>query len=292
MRRFSGSFTALPSFFRDDGLDLETFDGEIERQVEGGSAGVVVCGTTGEAATLSEAEQDTLIARAVERAAGRLAVLAGTGTNDTQKTVARCRRAAELGVDACLVVTPYYNRPSPAGLLAHFDRVAEESALPIVLYNIPGRTGVDLTPDLALALAARHPNVRTIKEASGSVERVSELATGLDVLIGEDPLIAAAMRAGAAGVVGVLSNLVPGEVAELVRVGGPDGNPKRAMTLEALLAPLCRALFLESNPVPVKEALALLGRGDGSVRLPLAPLSLIHREELERVLEAGLPASV
>jgi 4-hydroxy-tetrahydrodipicolinate synthase len=297
--KFRGSLVALPTPFRDGELDLASLGGLIDGHVRMGSDGLVVAGTTGEAATLTDYERRTVVEFAVERCAGRLPVLAGTGTNSTRTSIEHTRWAAEAGADGALVVTPYYNRPTPSGLIAHFGAVAEASEIPIVLYNVPSRTGCDLKPDTAAEIRRRNENVVAIKEASGSVGRARELLhkTDLVVLSGEDALIAELMAAGAAGVIGVVANVAPAEVAELCRTAVPGGDPARTAELAAWLDPLVRALFVETNPVPVKAALAELGRCPPEVRLPLVPLERSSREVVRAALaECGLlraaPAAV
>jgi 4-hydroxy-tetrahydrodipicolinate synthase len=290
-----GSLVALPTPFRADELDLETLGTLVDWHVEAGSDGLVAIGTSGEAATLTDFERRTVVDFVLERCAGRLPVVVGTGCNATRVTIEHTRAAAEAGADAALVVTPYYNKPTQAGLEAHYAAVAEASTVPLVLYNVPTRTGCDLLPETAAAIGRRSPNVVAIKEAGGSLERGRELieTSGLAVLSGEDHLIGPLMAAGAAGAVGVVANLAPREVAELCRVAAAGGNAARASELEAWLAPLVRACFVESNPAPMKAALAALGHGSGEVRLPLAPLSEASREAVVAALDgAGLLSGI
>ena len=275
-----GSLVALPTPFSNGALDLETLGDLIDLHVERGTDGLVVNGTTGEAATLTDYERRTAVDFAIERSAGRLPVVVGTGTNATRTSIEHTRTAAAAGADAALVVTPYYNRPTQRGLVAHYAAVAEASTIPIVLYNVPSRTGCDLLPDTVAEIGRRAPNAIAIKEASGSVERGRELIerSGLAVLAGEDHLIAPLVALGAVGVVGVVANVVPELVAELCRVAAPGGDPQRTAELTGVLAPLIRALFVEPNPVPVKTALAAMGHGTGEVRLPLVALAEASRE--------------
>jgi len=284
---FQGSYVALPTPFREGRIDLEAFEEMIDYHAEHETAGLVVAGTTGEAPTLNEYEHRSLLHAAVDFSRGRLPVIAGVGKNCTRTSVELARFAASSGVDGVLVVTPYYNKPSPRGLLLHFGQIADAIDLPLMLYNVPSRTGIDLTVEVAAELAARHENVVAIKEASRSVERVIELVarTDLDVLCGEDSLIARFVAAGAAGAVSVMANLVPDEVAELVRCARAGGDPDRAAELDAHLAPLARDLYVEVNPVPVKAALARLCRCREEVRAPLAPLEDESRARLLATLE-------
>jgi len=286
---FRGSLVALPTFFAEGRLDLDTLGAVIDWQVEQGSDGLVVLGTTGEAATLSDAERAAVLECALGRAAGRLPVVAGTGTSCTRRTLEHTRAAEAAGADGALVVTPYYNRPTQAGLVAHYVTVAEGTALPLALYNVPARTGCDLAPETVAEIAERCPNVVAIKEASGSLARAEQLLDdgSLGLLVGDDALIGALMERGAVGAVGVVANLVPASIAELVRRRERGFPPGRARELEALLAPLVRALFAETSPAPVKAALAAMGFGTGEVRLPLVPPSEANRALLLEALAAA-----
>ena len=281
-----GSLVALPTPFDGEGTDLKAFQEMIDFHVEHGTHGIVVAGTTGEASTLSEHERRSLIHAAIEFAAGRIPVIAGVGTNSTLETVELARFAGACGADALLVVTPYYNRPSRTGLLRHFGAIADVTGTPIVLYNVPGRTGTDLDPGLAAELSRAHENIVAIKEATNSIQRAREVIenTDLAVFCGEDSSIADFMQLGAAGAISVAANLVPDEVAELVEAARPGGDSVRAAELVEFLAPLVRDLFIEVNPVPLKAALARLQRCSGSVRAPLAQLEDAHRVQLESTL--------
>lgn len=286
LQRPSGSHVALPTPFRNGELDLEAFHALVDEHASRGTDGIVVCGTTGEAPTLTERERRTLIETAVERAAGRLAVLAGVGCNATRSTVELARFAAAAGADGLLVVTPYYNRPSRAGLLGHFGAVADAVDVPVVLYNVPTRTATDVPPDLVAEIANRWPNVVAIKEVTRSVERIRALVAidGLAVLCGEDAAIADFMREGGDGAVSVIGNVAPDATAELIAAARPGGDAARAAELVERLAPLARDLYVETNPGPVKAALAWLGWCAPDVRAPLAPLEEASRLRLERTL--------
>lgn len=290
--RFTGSFVALPTPLRDGRVDLPGLHALVDFHVERGTDGLVVCGTTGEAATLTDTERSSVIESTIARARGRVPVIAGVGTNCTRSTIEHAKAAQVAGVDALLVVTPYYNRPSPAGLVAHYSAVAEAVTAPIVLYNVPSRTGVDMTPAVVAQIASRYDHVVAVKEALASVERAKELVarTPAAVLCGDDGSIADFMGVGAVGWIGVVGNVVPEKAAELVRCAAPGGNTVRAAELVEYLRPLVRAMFLETNPVPVKAALArLLSSVTDEVRLPLAPLEEGTRAELDRTLRsAGL----
>ena len=289
--RLLGSYVALPTPFSSGEVDYAALERLVDWHVEQGSDGLVAVGTTGEGATLTDYERRSVIERTIERAGRRIPVVAGIGTNNTAQSIELARFAQAAGADAALVVTPYYNKPTQAGLLAHFCAIAEASELPLVLYNVPSRTGCDLKPATVAAIRARAPRAVALKEASGSLERAREVraACDIDLVAGEDALIAGFMALGGSGVIGVVANLAPAEVAELCRVARPGGDAQRTSELVAWLAPLCRDLFVETNPVPVKAALARMGWMREDVRLPLVGLAPESRARLFATLsEAGL----
>lgn len=278
--RLSGSITALATPFNVAGeLDLDAWQRLLQQQLDGGTQAVVVAGSTGEAAALYDAEFDTLLRSAVEFVAGRIPVLAGTGLSNTAKTIEQTRRAAVLGADAALVVTPPYVRPTQAGLIAHYQAIADDGALPIVLYNVPGRTGGDLLPQTVAALHA-HPRIVGIKEALAEPERMRALlefqSTGFTVLSGDDPTACRAMLAGADGVISVASNVLPAAMRRLCELAR-SRRTEDARALDALLQPAFDFLGVEPNPIPVKALLQRQGIGHG-LRLPLLPLSSSHGE--------------
>ena len=285
---FRGTFTALVTPFRDGSIDVSAFETLIEAQVAAGIAGIVAIGTTGESPTLSHEEREQVIRLAVTKANKRCVVLAGTGSNSTQHAIADTRLAVKLGVDAALLVAPYYNKPSQEGLFRHFSAIAGATSLPIMLYNIPGRCGVDILPETVERLAKECPNIVSIKEASGSVERVGELRRWLPkaftILSGDDSLTLPFMAVGAAGVVSVASNLFPSEVCALVRAC-ESNDLKAANKLHRKLLPLFKDLFIEPNPVPVKTALAWRGAISAEVRLPLCEMSEPNQARLRKTLE-------
>jgi 4-hydroxy-tetrahydrodipicolinate synthase len=285
---FRGTFTALVTPFRNGAIDVAAFEKLIEKQIAAGISGVVAVGTTGESPTLSHEERQELIRLAVATAKKRCQVLAGTGSNATQHAVADTKTAEKLGADGALLVAPYYNKPSQEGLFRHFKTIADATALPIMLYNIPGRCGVDIAPDTVARLAKECRNIVSIKEASGSVERVSELRARLSesvtILSGDDSLTLPFMSVGAAGVVSVASNLFPVEVCELVRAY-ECGDVKLAFNLHNQMFPLFKDLFIEANPVPVKTALDWRGAMSGEVRLPLCEMSEANQSRLRKTLE-------
>jgi 4-hydroxy-tetrahydrodipicolinate synthase len=281
----SGSITALATPFTAAGeIDLPGWQRLLQGQLDSGTSGVVVAGSTGEAAALFEAEYDTLLRSAVEQVGGKIPVLAGTGQANTAKTIEANRRAAALGADAALVVTPPYVRPTQSGLLAHYRAVADEGGLPVVLYNVPGRTGCDMAAETTAELSM-HPNIVGIKEARADAERMEALLPlrrrDFAVLSGDDPTAVRAMLAGADGIVSVASNVVPNafrRLCELALAGDAEG----AEEFDARLHELYHFLGVEPNPIPVKALLALNGIGHG-LRLPLQPLSSAHAAEAQRL---------
>jgi 4-hydroxy-tetrahydrodipicolinate synthase len=285
---FRGTFTALVTPFRNSGIDVSAFETLIQTQIAAGITGLVAIGTTGESPTLSHDEREEVIRLTVATANKRCVVLAGTGSNATQHAVADTKVAEKLGVDGALLVAPYYNKPSQEGLFRHFKAIAEATSLPIILYNIPGRCGVDVMPETVARLAKECRNIVSIKEASGSVERVSDLRRRLPesftILSGDDSLTLPFMAVGAAGVVSVASNLFPSEVCSLVRAC-ESGDFKLASKLHRRLLPLFKDLFIEPNPVPAKTALGWRGAMSGEVRLPLCEMSEANQQRLRKTLE-------
>jgi 4-hydroxy-tetrahydrodipicolinate synthase len=288
--RLSGSITALATPFTVAGeLDLDAWRRLLHAQVEAGTQGVVVAGSTGEAASLLEIEYDALLRTAVEAVGGRVPVLAGTGQSATAKTIELTRRAAALGADAALVVTPPYVRPTQDGLLAHYSALAEDGALPIVMYNVPTRTGCDLQPATVETLL-RHPRIIGVKEAVCAPARLGQWlalrADGFAVLAGDDAAAAEAMLAGADGVVSVVSNMVPAamrRLCDLARAGRRD----QALEWDVSLAQFHDFAAVEPNPIPVKAALELLGYGHG-LRLPLTTLADRHQPAAARIAAAAV----
>src|SRR6266705_96979 len=285
---FRGTFTALVTPFRDGGIDTSAFEKLIEAQIAAGITGIVAVGTTGESPTLTHDEREQVIRLALTIAKKRCLVLAGTGSNATHHAVADTKMAEKLRADGALLVAPYYNKPSQEGLFRHFKAIADATALPIMLYNIPGRCGVDILPDTVVRLAGECRNIVSIKEASGSVERVSELRARLPneftILSGDDSLTLPFMAVGAAGVVSVASNLFPAEVCALVRAY-ESGDVKSATDLHHKMFALFKNLFIEPNPVPVKTALDWRGAMSGEVRLPLCEMSEANQARLRKTLE-------
>jgi len=282
---FSGSIVALVTPFNEaNQIDEAAWLGLLDWHAQAGTAGVVVAGTTGESASLTGDEFARLLRAAVDRLGGRLAVLAGTGSPSTAATIEKTRLAAELGADAALVVTPAYVRPTQRGLLAHFRAVAEDAALPIVLYNVPTRTACDLQPETSLQLAA-NPRIVAIKEAVGDRARVAALvAGGMRVLSGDDPSCCERMIEGAAGVISVAANVAPQALADMCR-RIQDGRVDQARAINARLRPLFEFLAVEPNPVPVKWLMSRMGRVGSRIRLPLVDLAPGRRAAAESLLE-------
>lgn len=288
---FSGSFVAIVTPMHADGsLDLAAWDRLLAMHLEAGTRGIVVCGTTGESPTVSDAEVMQLIARARSRLQDRAALIVGAGTNNTAESVERARRFSAAGVDALLVVTPAYNKPSQEGLYRHFEAVVGASSVPVVLYNVPGRTAVDLLP-ATVARLMKLPRVVAVKEAVATMERVRELvALGgeqLAVLSGDDATAAQAILNGARGVISVTANVVPRAMAD-VCAAALRGDRSLTEKLDAPLRALHQALFVEGNPIPLKWAMAELGLIEPGLRLPLTPLSESLRPQVRAALDHAL----
>jgi len=282
-----GTYTALVTPFRDGAIDEAALKELIDFQVREEIDGIVPCGTTGEASTLSYDEHERVIDLTVKWAGKGVTVIAGTGSNSTKETVELTEIAKSLGAAMALVVAPYYNRPTQEGMYLHFKKVAEEVDIPLVLYNIPGRTGVNMQPDLVARLA-RIPGIAAIKEASGSVQQAADIArlTGgkFPILSGDDNLFLPMMSVGAVGVISVVSNILPGRVKALEQAFLDEKDHKKALELHLGLTPFFQAMFIETNPVPVKEALYHMGMIEKEVRLPICNLSAGSSDFLKGVL--------
>ena len=285
---FRGNMVALVTPFRNGSVDREAMTRLVDRVLAGGVSGVVPCGTTGESPTLSHAEHDGVVAMVIEAADGRRPVVAGTGSNSTAEAVRLTVAAAKLGADAVLSVCPYYNRPTQEGLYRHFTTVADSTDLPVVLYDIPGRTGVGLTLD-TLAKLSDHPNIAAIKEATGQTGNATQIRkhTSLTVLSGDDAQTLPMMALGARGVISVLSNLLPSAMTGLVEAAEED-RFSDALRIHDRLQPLFQALFLESNPIPIKAALSRVGWIDPEIRPPLFRMTRTNEIHLEEALEPFL----
>lgn len=286
-KKLEGSMTALVTPFTDGKLDLKAFEKFVEWQIAQGTQALVPCGTTGENPTLSRDEQLEVIKVAIKTANGRVPVIAGTGKNDTRETIELTKAALDLGADYALVVTPYYNKPTQEGLYRHYMAVAEAAKIPIVMYNVPGRTGVNMTAE-TVARCAEHERIVATKEASADLVQAAEIhrlcGSKIAVISGEDALTFPLICQGAVGVISVTSNVVPAEMAKLCKVSAA-GDLAAARALHLKLLPLMKVLFLESNPIPVKAALARMGKMAAECRLPLAPIGEGARVKVEGALK-------
>jgi 4-hydroxy-tetrahydrodipicolinate synthase len=292
---FEGTYTALVTPFSGDGIDFPALRRLIDAQVAAGVQGVVPCGSTGESATLSHDEHERVIAATVDHVAGRMRVIAGTGSNSTRESVRLTRWAKEHGADGALLIAPYYNKPTQDGLRAHYETVAEGVDLPLVVYNIPGRSAVNIAPE-TMAKLAEIPHIVGVKEASGSLDQVSRTVqlcgSKLTVLSGDDSLTLPIMSLGGRGVIAVVSNLVPERLRKLVDAA-LAGDYASAREQHYALLPLMQAMGLETNPIPVKTALAMLGRCSPELRLPLTSLREENMAGLRKVLQsAGLSSKL
>ena len=288
---FKGSIVAIVTPFVNDAVDEERLRELVEFQIANGTDAIVPCGTTGESSTLDYEEHDRVIEIVVQQTKGRVPVIAGTGSNSTKEAIELTEHARKLGADGALLVTPYYNKPTQEGLYRHYRAVAEAVPLPQILYNVPGRTGVNLLPE-TVARLAEIANIVAIKEATGSLQQASEVIAlcgdKLDVLSGDDFITFPMMACGAKGVISVVANIMPKEVAALVDAF-VAGNMEEARQWHLKLLKISNAMFIETNPVPVKTAVALMGKATDEVRLPLAPMSDANRAKLAAIMkEYGL----
>ncbi len=283
-----GIYTALVTPFRDGKLDEKAFKNLIEFQLKGGINGVVPCGSTGEAPALSFEEHEKVIELAVKYVHGKVPVIAGTGSNSTQEAIELTEGAKKLGADFCLLTTPYYNKPNQEGLYQHFKAIAEAVNIPLILYNIPGRTGINMTPETTFRLS-KIKNIVGIKEAAESLAQVSEiyrLTKGtFAILSGDDNLFLPMMSVGAVGVISVASNIMPKELQSLYRAFLIEKNIKKAMSIHTRLMPLFQGMFIETNPIPIKEAMAYMGMLKKELRLPLCPLSDANSRLIKGLLD-------
>ena len=284
---FNGAFTALVTPFRNGEVDVEALEGLVEFQIAQGIHGLVPCGTTGESPTLSEEEDRLVIETVVRVTNGRVSVVAGTGSNNTASAIKYTKMAEEVGADGSLQVAPYYNKPTQEGLFRHFAAIAESTSLPLVLYNIPGRTNVTIASE-TIAQLAEIPNIVGIKDSTLSMNMVSDIrrlcGEDFDILSGDDPMTLPLMALGGVGVISVASNVAPGAVSDLVNAMN-SGDLARGRELHYRLLPLIRALSVETNPIPVKAAASLLGLCSDELRLPLVPMSGENLRRLQEVME-------
>ena len=286
---FSGAFTALVTPFKNGEVDVEALESLVEFQIEGGIDGLVPCGTTGESPTLSEEEDRLVIETVVRVTAGRVPVVAGTGSNNTASAIKYTKMAEEVGADGSLQVAPYYNKPTQEGLFRHYAAIAENTSLPLVLYNIPGRTNVTIAPE-TIAQLAEIPNIVGVKESTLSMNMVSDIrrlcGEEFDILSGDDPMTLPLLALGGTGVVSVASNIAPGAVSDMVAAMN-SGDLARGRELHYRLLPLIRALSVETNPIPIKAAASLLGLCSDELRLPLVPMSGENLRNLQTVMEGS-----
>ncbi len=285
---FTGTYTAIVTPFRKGQVDAEALQALIQAQIKGGVDGIVPVGTTGESPTLSYDEHILVVARSVEYAAKKIRVIAGTGANSTEEAIYLTQAAEKAGADASLQVAPYYNKPTQEGLFQHFQAIARATKLPIILYSIPGRCGVEIGLETVVRLAKACRNIVGIKEAGGVPDRVSALRGALGpkfaILSGDDSLTLPFMSVGADGVISVASNVLPKEISRMVRAW-QEGDVRAAQKLHARYFPLFRTLFIETNPGPVKAALAMMGRIEEEYRLPMVPMQAENRRALEQTLQ-------
>ena len=288
---FQGAATALITPMTANGVDYPAFGKLIEWQIQQGIDALVICGTTGESSTLTDEEHRQVLKFALEAAGGRVPMVAGTGSNDTAYAIELTKYACEIGYDAMLVVTPYYNKTTQRGLITMFTAIADASTKPLILYNVPSRTGVAIEPATVAALA-EHPNIAAIKEASGNISKVVETAAlvgdKLDIYSGNDDQIVPIMACGGKGVISVLSNVLPAETSEMCHKM-LDGDVTGAMEMQKKYLPLTNALFCEVNPIPVKAAMAAMGWCENVVRLPLVPMEEAHEAAMrQKMRDVGI----
>ncbi|GMV93063.1 MAG: 4-hydroxy-tetrahydrodipicolinate synthase [Candidatus Hydrogenedentota bacterium] len=283
---FRGSIVAVATPFKENyEIDFDAYGRLIDFHIENGTDGIVPCGCTGEAATLLHKEQEACVKFTVERVAGRVPVIAGTGSNSTLEALSLTKYAKEIGADGALLITPYYNKPTPAGQILHYTTIANQVDIPIVLYNVPGRTGTKMLPE-TIAEMAKTPNIVAIKEACGSVEQVCDIRSLCDITVmsGDDALTLPMMAVGATGVISVAANVAPAKVAAMC-AAFDKGDLAEAQRIHYELLPLFKGLFFETNPMPVKAALAKMGLCNNVLRMPLTPMRPEMFAKLEPILK-------
>ena len=287
MSIFTGAGTALVTPFNDKGIDFAAFETLVEYQIDGGIDALIVCGTTGESSTMSMEEDLEAIEFVVKHTAGRVPVIAGTGSNCTSHAIEMSMLASDLGVDGILVVTPYYNKCTDTGLVRHYMEIADAASAPVIAYNVPGRTGVNIKPHVMKEIA-QHDNVVALKEASGNINQIGEtarLCPDLDIYSGNDDHVVPLLSLGGKGVISVVSNVAPRATHDMVE-SFLSGDMARARELQFKLNPLVKALFLEVNPIPVKTALNMIGINAGMLRMPLCEMGADHAAVLKKELIA------
>lgn len=284
---FEGAYTAIVTPFDNDKIDYKALELMIERQISEGIDGIIPMGTTGESPTLSFEEHEEFIRRTVKIVNGRIKVIAGTGANSTSEAIWLTKGAEDAGVDATLSVNPYYNKPTQKGLIAHYEAIAKATKLPIILYNIPGRSGVNFLPESVAELLKRTDHIAAMKEASGDIAQMMRLielcGDRITLLSGDDNLLLPILAIGGKGIISVLSNLLPADVKKVVTLYR-ENKTEEAKALFYKLLPLCRGMFLETNPIPIKAAMEMAGACTGELRLPLTPLSDENKTVLRKIL--------
>ena len=283
---FKGSLVALVTPFKNGEVDYKKLKELIEFHIKNGTNGIVPCGTTGESATLSFEEHEKVVGEVVSMVAGRISVLAGSGSNNTMEALHLTRHAKKVGADGALLITPYYNKPTPEGLYRHYKLIAEEVDIPIVIYNVPSRTGISILPE-TVARLAQIKNIVGVKEASGNLDQTTQILQlcSITVLSGDDSLTLPIMSVGGKGVISVVANIVPADTAALTR-HCLEGNYEAARKLHYKLFPLIKGMFIETNPIPVKTAMKLLGRINGEMRLPLCEMTRENENKLAGILKS------
>ncbi|MEN6625853.1 MAG: 4-hydroxy-tetrahydrodipicolinate synthase [Candidatus Sumerlaeia bacterium] len=285
-----GSMVAIATPFKNGGIDVDAYRKLIEFQIANGTSGIVPCGTTGESATLSHEEHENLIRLTIDMVAKRALVVPGTGSNSTREALRLTRAAQEAGADAALLITPYYNKPTQEGLRRHYDTVAAEVEIPLIIYNVPGRTGVSIEPDTLARLVADHDNIVAVKDSTGNMDWTSAVCgiKKLAVLSGDDSATLPMMALGAVGVISVLANIAPRPVADLV-ARFAEGDLAGAREIHQRYFKLMKSMFVETNPMPVKAAMELMGMIGPEIRLPLVPVSDNNRQKIKLLMqEVGL----
>lgn len=288
---FKGSLVAIVTPFDGGKVDEERFKRLIEFQIKNGTSGIVPCGTTGESATLSLEEHEKVVELTVQTVGGRVPVIAGAGSNNTEEAVRLTKSAKKAGADGVLLISPYYNKPTQMGIYLHFKRIAEEVDIPIVLYNIASRTGINIEPD-TIAKISQFKNIVAIKEASGNVSQMAQIlklcGNNLSLISGDDALTLPVLSIGGTGVISVVANIVPSQTARMIRLF-EESKIEQSREIYYQLLPLVKAMFIETNPIPVKQALGLMGLIKPELRLPLCPMSPENTEKLKKILkEYGL----
>ncbi|MCR4288743.1 MAG: 4-hydroxy-tetrahydrodipicolinate synthase [Candidatus Scalindua sp.] len=282
---FTGSIVAMVTPFKDGVVDYDKLGELVDYHVENGTNAIIPCGTTGESPTLTHREHGEVVGKVIDVSNGRIPIIAGTGSNNTSEAISLTSHAKEAGADGSLIITPYYNKPTQQGLYEHYKAILDKVDIPIIIYNVPSRTGVSISPE-TVARLFEFKNIVAIKEATGDIDQASQILNLCDIIVlsGDDSLTLPIMSVGGKGVVSVVANILPREVSELVS-SILNGEMENSQKLHKSLFPLCKAMFIETNPIPVKTAMKLLGRLNGEMRLPLCNMSDEHERQLKKVLE-------